>query len=147
MRCFIRLTIQALFISLDCHREIERMDGTIPEATVCGVPGMAFVPASRCAVRARLYTHQQLADVTRERLLHRPRHVLPRLTVAISTSVSSGAASSGTTEVSTAAVQGSERLSQSQGSTTNTVDVDLRTADIQSVSGHDSEPHDLIDDM
>ena len=54
---------------IESHREIERQDGTIPDATVCGVPGSAFVPSSRLAVRARLYPHQQLEDVTRERLL------------------------------------------------------------------------------
>ena len=117
---------------IESHREIERQDGTIPDATVCGVPGTAFVPSSRMAVRARLYPHQQLEDVTRERLLQRRGHALPRLTVANNASVSSGA-----TAASNDAVHGSQTSSQEQEGATNAGDVDLRTADIQSTSQHD----------
>ena len=104
---------------------------------MCGVPGSAFVPSSRLAVRARLYPHQQLVDVTRERLLQRRGHALPRLTVTTSTSVSSDA-----TAASNDAVHGSQTSSQEQDGGSNAGDVDLRTADIQSTSEHD----DFIDD-
>ena len=105
---------------------------------MCGVPGSAFVPSSRLAVRARLYPHQQLADLTRERLLQRRGHALPRLTVAVSTSVSSGPSND--------AVHGSQTSSQEQEGASNDGDVDLRTADIQSTSQHDESSNDFIDD-
>ena len=93
------------------------------------------------AVRTRLYPHQQLADVTRERLLQRRGHALPRLTLATNASVSSGA-----NAASTDAVHGSQTSSQEQEGASIASDVDLRTADIQSTSQHEDSSNDFVDD-